>query len=185
MLEVHYNLDANFCDTQDFKQPWRQTKVPGVSMIFFSLLINWVRVKFIQDICEIDKFPSEHKLDDDEENDTHMSSFNLKSLFQVIYYHAAHGRHKTQRHVINAHPVYEKCMSRELIVAFNKHCMCISYKSIKNYWFNLVKLTVPQSLPVAVALTSHFDTQRFIIVALDKSDYADRNSQEWSMMMLL
>ena len=28
-LEVNYNLDVSFCDTQDFKQSWRETKVPG------------------------------------------------------------------------------------------------------------------------------------------------------------
>ena len=93
-----------------------------------------------------------------------------------MHYHATHGRHKTQTHVLNAHTVCEKCKSRELITAFNKQCMCISYKSIKPQWSNLAKSTVLQSLPVAVPLPSHFDTQSFTIAALDNSHSADRNS---------
>ena len=93
-----------------------------------------------------------------------------------MHYHATHGRHKTQTHVLNAHTVCEKCKSRELITDFNKQCMCISYKSIKPQWSNLAKSTVLQSLPVAVPLPSHFDTQSFTIAALDNSHSADRNS---------
>ena len=39
-LEVNYNLDVSFCDTQDFKQSWRETKVPGVLMTLSSALMN-------------------------------------------------------------------------------------------------------------------------------------------------
>ena len=65
------------------------------------------------------KFPSEYELDG-EKNDRHRSSFKLKSLFQIMYYHATHRRHKTQTHVMNAQTVYEKYKSRELVTAFNK-----------------------------------------------------------------
>ena len=91
-----------------------------------------------------------------------------------MHYHATHGQHKTQTHVLNAHTVCEKCKSRELITAFNKQCMCISYKSIKPQWSNLAKSTVLQSLPVAVPLPSHFDTQSFTIAALDNSHNAEK-----------
>ena len=47
-----------------------------------------------------------------------------------MYYHATHGQHKTQTQVMKAHIVYDKFKSRELITAFNKQCMYISYKSI-------------------------------------------------------
>ena len=40
LLEVDYSLDASFCDAQDFNQSSRQTKVPGVLMTFFSVLMN-------------------------------------------------------------------------------------------------------------------------------------------------
>ena len=50
-------------------------------------------------------------------------------LKQIMYYHASHGRHKTQTHVMSAHTVYGKYKNRELINAFNKQCMCISHKS--------------------------------------------------------
>ena len=39
LLGVHYNLDDSFCDAQDLKQSWRQTKVPDALMIF-SLCFN-------------------------------------------------------------------------------------------------------------------------------------------------
>ena len=93
-----------------------------------------------------------------------------------MHYHATHGQHKTQTHVLNAHAVCEKCKSRELITAFNNQCMCISYKSIKSQWSNVAKSTVLQSLPVAVPLPSHFDTQSFTIAALDNSHNAEKNS---------
>ena len=82
-----------------------------------------------------------------------------------MYYHAIHGRHKTQTHVINAHTVHKECKSREVITAFNKQCMFISYKSIKYQGSNLAKFTVVQSLPVADLLPCHFDTQSSTIVA--------------------
>ena len=49
-----------------------------------------------------------------------------------MYYHATHGQHKTQTQVMKAHIVYDKFKSRELITAFNKQCMYISYKSIQS-----------------------------------------------------
>ena len=61
-----------------------------------------------------------------------MSSFEIKSLFQIMFYHATHGQHKTQTQVMKAHIVYDKFKSRELITAFNKQCMYISYKSIQS-----------------------------------------------------
>ena len=75
-----------------------------------------------------------------------------------MYYHATHGQHKTQTQVMKAHIVYDKFKSRELITAFNKQCMYISYKSIQSQWSNLEKITVLQSFLVAVPLPSHFDT---------------------------
>ena len=103
-------------------------------------------------------------------------SFKVKSLFQIIYYQATDGRHKTQTHIMNAHTVYDQCMSRKLITAFNNQCMCINYKSINSQWFNLGKCTVLQSLPIAVFLSSHLHTQSFMCVALDSSDNAERKS---------
>ena len=98
--------------------------------------MNWISIKFIQDDRETEKFPSKYVLAD-EENDKHRSSFKVKSLFQIMYYHATHGKHKTKTHVMNAHAIYEKYKSRELIAAFNKQYMWISYKSIKSQWSNL------------------------------------------------
>lgn len=94
----------------------------------FLCLMDWSRVIFIKDDYKTDKFPSEYELDD-EESDRHSPPFKAKSIFQIMYYHASHGRHKTQTHVMSAHTVYEKYKNRALINAFNKQCMWISHKS--------------------------------------------------------
>ena len=85
------------------------------------------RKKNIKVDCKTDKVRSDYELDD-EENDRHKSSFKVKSLFQIMYYHATYGPHKTKTLVIILHTLYEKCKSRELTTAFIKQCMCISYK---------------------------------------------------------
>ena len=103
-------------------------------------------------------------------------SFKVKSLFQIIYYQATDGRHKTQTHVMNAHTIYDQYMNRKLITAFNNQCMAINYKSINSQWFNLGKCTVLQSLPIAVCLSSHLHTQSFFCVAPDSSGNAERKS---------
>ena len=41
--------------------------------------------------------------------------------FQIMHHHATQGRQKTPMHVMNAHKIYEKCKSRELITAFNSN----------------------------------------------------------------
>ena len=81
-------------------------------------------------VNQINKIPREYVLDD-EENDRYRFSFKVRSLFQIMYYHTIHGRHKTQTHVMNACTVYKECKSREVIIDFNKQCMFISYKSVK------------------------------------------------------
>ena len=74
---------------------------------------------------------------------------------------------------MNAHTLHEKCKSRELITAFNKKCLCISYKLIKSQWSNLAKFTFLHSLLVEVPLPGHFDTQSCTIVALDNPNNAE------------
>ena len=39
-LELDFNFDASFCEAQDFKQSLRLTKVPGVLITFFSVLMK-------------------------------------------------------------------------------------------------------------------------------------------------
>ena len=61
----------------------------------------------------------------------------IKSLFQV-----------TPMQVMNAHDIYEKCRSRELITAFSKQSACTNYKSMKLQRTNLAKYTILMSLEV-------------------------------------
>ena len=122
------------------KQYWKQTKLLVFSWHFS--LFSWSRLKFIQNNCETDKFPSEV-------SHINFPSFKVKSLFQIMYYHVAGTKHK---HVMNAHAVYEKCKNIELITAFNKQYMCISYNSIKSQWSSFGKYNVLRILPVAVPL---------------------------------
>ena len=100
----------------------------------------------------------------------------IKSLFQVVYYQITHGRHKTPMQVTNAHAIYEKCRSRELITAFNKQSACISYKSMKLQRTSLANYTILKRLEVGMPLPSHFDKGSFTVRALDNFDNADKNS---------
>ena len=67
------------------KQSSKQTKLLVFSWHFS--LFSWSILKFIQNNCETDKFPTEI---------SHMNfpSFKVKSIFQIIYYHVAGTKHK-------------------------------------------------------------------------------------------
>ena len=131
------------------------------------------RKKNIKVDCKTDKVRSDYELDD-EGNDRHKSSFKVKSLVQIMYYHATYGRHKKKTLVIILHTVYEKCKSRELTTAFIKQCMCISYK-VKSQWSNLAKLlffTACQLQFVYLVTSMH----KALHKALGHANNTDRNS---------
>ena len=165
LLEVSYNVDGSFAAHKILSNLGDKQKYL-VASCPVPVLVTWSRIGIIQDDSEIDKFHSEHELND-EEIDWHRSSFKVESLLQIMYYHVTHGRHKKQRNIMNAHTWYEKCKSRELSTAFKKQCLCISYKSIKFQWSNLAKFTFLHSLLGLVPLLGHFDTQSCSILALD------------------
>ena len=60
-IYVKHKVSNNLGDKQE---------VPDVLITFFSISLNRNRVKFIQNDCKADKFPSEYELDD-QENDKH------------------------------------------------------------------------------------------------------------------
>ena len=60
-IYVKHKVSNNLGDKQE---------VPDVVITFFSISLNRNRVKFIQNDCKADKFPSENELDD-QENDKH------------------------------------------------------------------------------------------------------------------
>ena len=135
-LEVNFGLDDSFCDAQQLKQSWRETKIPSSLVTFFSALFNISSTKLMKSETspEIDNDILDNPEDEDED-DTEISDSLLmtkaKSLFQILHYHVSGGRQKTPVHVMNAHAIYERCRSRELITSFNRQSTCISYISMK------------------------------------------------------
>ena len=129
LLEINYNVDGSFVAHKILNNLGDKKKYL-VALYPVPVLVTWSRIGIVQDDFEIDKFHSEYELND-EENDWHRSSFKVESLLQIMYCNVTHGRHKKLTNIMDAHTLYKKCKSRELSTAFNKQCLCISYKSIK------------------------------------------------------
>ena len=186
LLEVNFGLDDSFCDAQQLKQSWRETKIPSSLVTFFSALFNISSTKLMKSETspEIDNDVLDNPEDEDEDNTEISDSLLMtkaKSLFQILHYHVSGGRQKTPVHVMNAHAIYERCRSRELITSFNRQSTCISYKSMKLLRQNLAKYTILESLNDKVPLPSHFDANNFTLAAMDNFDNADRNSLSGTM----
>ena len=77
-------------------------------------------------------------------------------------------------HMMNA--IYEKCKSRELITAFNRAGLCVSYKEIQKHRNNFAKLAILNSKLNGVPIPSHFVPNEFTSGALDNFDHSDKNS---------
>ena len=166
LLNVDFKVENRFCDAQELKKSYKTTKVPDVLLTFFSVLLNQGRAKLIRDDCKSDNIFDQHNFFEfeDEEDKRHEFSLKLKSLFQIMYCQVTLGKHKTPLHATNANAIYEKCMSRKLISAFNKQGTCTSYKSMKTQSSNLAKFTVYESLSMDVHLPSHFETQTLLLL---------------------
>ena len=99
-----------------------------------------------------------------------------KYLFQIFYYHVTKGRNKTPLHVMNAHAIYKRCRSRELITSVSRHSISISYKTVRELRKDLAKYTVLQSSECHVPLPNHFGKTCLTLAAMDNFGNADKNS---------
>ena len=141
-------------------------------MSFFATLFNKNKTSLLKQDrdLQIDD-PLQDFADDDIEDE----SLKIKSLFQILYNHVTRGRKKTPLQLINAHAIYERCKSRELITAFNKQSCCVSYKYMKQHRMDLAKYTIIKGSD-GVPLPSHFLTASFTIAAFDNFDHHGKNS---------
>ena len=87
------------------------------------------------------------------------------SLIQIMHYNINHGRKKTPLHIMNVSAIYEKCKSRELITAFNRAGLCVSYKEIQKHRNNLAKLAILNSKSNGIPIPTYFVPNGFTLGA--------------------
>ena len=75
---------------------------------------------------------------------------------------------------MNAHLIYEKCRSKEILTQQNKLGLSVSYNTIKQYRSNLAKYAMLKSSENNVPLPSHFNKEMFTIAAFDNFYHTDR-----------
>ena len=184
---MDFNLQDKFCDAEDLRNPRERFCIPDELITLFGTLsnINYATLK--------SNFPKSNKLEDyvdveeillnDTNNEPDIEQVNINhikikilSLIQIMHYNINHGRKKTPLHMMNVSAIYEKCKSRELITAFNRAGLCVSYKEIQKHRNNFAKLAILNSKSNGVPIPSHFVPNEFTSGALDNFDHSDKNS---------
>ena len=77
---------------------------------------------------------------------------------------------------MNAHPIYEKCRSKEIITQQNRLGLSVSYNTIQKYRSNLAKHAILKSSENNVPLPSHFSKEMFTVGDFDNFDLKDITS---------
>ena len=183
---MDFNLQDKFCDVEELRNSWEPFCTPDELITLFGTLFN------INYATLTPNFPKSNNLEDDDDveemllNDTNnepgielVNNNHIKikiSLIQIMHYNINHGRKKTPLHIMNVSAIYEKCKSRELITAFNRAGLCVSYKEIQKHRNNLAKLAILNSKSNGVPIPSHFVPNEFTLGALDNFDHSDKNS---------
>ena len=181
LLNVDFGLDNKFCDSNELRSAWNNTTIPDALLSFFAELFNINRASLMRHIFVTQdiyaSFEEGHEEFDMEEGTSEtFTSLRIKSLFQILYYATVRGMRKTPLQILNAHAIYEKCRSRELITAFNRQCCCsVSYNAMKRERADLAKYTILKSENEQVPLPSNFASTSFTVAAFDNFDNADRN----------
>ena len=181
LLETDFELDDKFCDAQELQKSWTQMVIPDILVTFFASLFNVSKTKILKDEIKPQDFDCLSDNDEDEEDDTEEVAssklmMKINSLFQIMFYQVTDGKHKTPLQIMNAHGIYERCRSRELITAFNRQSVCISYNTMKKLRSDLAKYTIHKSSENEIPLPNHFDSNCFTIAAMDNFDNSDKNS---------
>ena len=179
------DFGLNFCDAQELRESWKNTLMPDELITFFSTLFNVnqasLRPNYHKENVSTDEdIESFDEAYDEADKNTKQSQIlhtaKIMSLYQVMCYNIHHGRMKTPLHVMNAHAIYEKCRSRQLLTSFNRTGLCVSYKQIKKYRTDLAKYAVLQSEKHGVPIPSHLSTKEFTLAAMDNFDHPDKTS---------
>ena len=86
------NLDDKFCDTDDLKHSWYETKIPDELVGIFSTLFKIPKMSILRHYYENDD-----DLDNSDATDNNYDSIPFKiakigSVFQILYYNVNNGR---------------------------------------------------------------------------------------------
>ena len=124
LKQVDFKLQDRFCDAEELKQSWLNTKIPDELLTFFSELFDIKKTKLIEEYHN-------ETVSDDVKNDAKNDQFPRKyskigSSFQILYYDLHNGYKKTGLDIMNACEIYEKCKSKELITSFKVVCALVT-----------------------------------------------------------
>ena len=145
LLKYDFDLQDRFCDMNDLKTAWENTKIPEPLLNFFSTLYDF----------DAGSFDSSRKIvglggDVEETSEIRggVSSSTCRKmlvLFQIMYYNLHNGRKKTPLHVLNSQAVYEACKSATLITSFNRFGLCTSYDEVMRHHTDMASYIVKSS----------------------------------------
>ena len=169
LLSFDFELSDIFCDAGELKEAWENKSMPDEFLTFFAELFN------------IKKFSDDSDKEDDDKNIKQSKSeqlkiLKIKSLFQIMYYNLHYGGQSTPFHIMNAHAIYEKCRSKEIITQQNRLGLSVSYNTTQKYRSNLAKHAMLKSSENNVPLPSHFSKEMFTVGAFDNFDHKDTTS---------
>jgi hypothetical protein len=180
LLKMDFGLNDSFCDAEELKHSWKNTVMPDQLVTFFSTLFN-VNEAILRPNYYEDNSSLEEDLDIDEDKfdksqHAQLKAVKIHSLFQIMCYNLQSGTMKTPLHIMNAHAIYEKCKSRELITSFNRTGMCVSYKQLRSYRTDLAKYAALACKDYGIPIPSHFSAKEFTLAAMDNFDHPDKTS---------
>lgn len=160
LQKVDFGLNDKFCDAQDLRNSWMESKVSEVSVIFFSTLFNI----YPNTSEEHEGLENEHE---ESEIGKHYQQWKLKSqtLLQILYYNTFRGAWKTPFHIMVGDSVHEKSKSKSLITSLNHAGLSVSYPEVILHHHNLAQDALKQS-PSEVKMQSHFKNDSYTIGAL-------------------
>ena len=184
LVDIDFGLNERFCDAEDLKESWEKTLMPDELITFLSTSFNvnpaTLRPNYHDDDISLDEdLETNDDIDiqyDEINRPQKLQTVKIMSLFQIMCYNLHRGRMKTPLHVMNAHAIYEKCKSRELITSFNRTGICVSYKQLKNDRTDLAKYAVIASGNHGIPIPSRFSTKEFTLTAMDNFDHPDKTS---------
>ena len=168
LKKLDFGLNDKFCDAQDMRNSWTESKIPEVFIKFFSTLFD-IDEKSLEE-CEI----LENEDDEELEIGKYSHRWNLKAqtLLQIMYYICHHGARKTPLHMMVGESIHQKCRSKTLITSFNHIGLSVSYHEVIRHHHNLAQYAVKQS-PFQVPMPSHFKRDSFTMGAFDNFDHEE------------
>ena len=144
LLDVNNGLENSFCDANQLKQSWKETKILEVCLSFFAALFNVSSTKLVRSeiTSGIDDCIFEDCLVEEENEEETQDSLLMNRTKSLFHVNKRRYNPLPPLHVMKAHTINECCRSRELITPFNRQSICISYKAMKELKKDLANYTV-------------------------------------------